>query len=408
MVNKEVTMLIPQYMQQFTCTGSKCEDTCCKGWNIHIDKKTYKKYNKIRDPKFKKLMSARIKRNKGESSDFSYATIKLEENGDCPFLNTEKLCSIQMEYGGSYLSHTCNTYPRINNLVEQRAEQSASLSCPEAARLALLNPEKMAFDEISMNINEIGGFIKAKTKISENDTEKYFWDIRIFTIQLLQNRDYKISERLIVLGLFFESLQEMISATQSNKIPLLIQQFQLLISDKETLSKELGAVPVKNDIQMNIINDILMKKNGDISNKRFMECIDEFIQGINVENNNESIVTAYEEGYVNYYEPFMSKHGYILENYLVNYVFKELFPFGKEDGVYSAYVSLVVHFSLIKLLLIGMSNFHQGLNEEIIIKLIQSFGRTIEHSRTFINKVLDYLYTNKFDSMAYMSILIKN
>ena len=36
---------IPKYMKNFECIGKDCIDSCCVGWNIQIDKNTYKKYN---------------------------------------------------------------------------------------------------------------------------------------------------------------------------------------------------------------------------------------------------------------------------------------------------------------------------------------------------------------------------
>ena len=37
--------LIPNYMTSFKCIGKECIDSCCTGgWNIDIDKETYKNY----------------------------------------------------------------------------------------------------------------------------------------------------------------------------------------------------------------------------------------------------------------------------------------------------------------------------------------------------------------------------
>lgn len=40
----------PDYYRRFICTGGDCEDTCCAGWQIGIDKKSYGKYKKYREP----------------------------------------------------------------------------------------------------------------------------------------------------------------------------------------------------------------------------------------------------------------------------------------------------------------------------------------------------------------------
>ena len=36
--------LLPEYIKDFKCVGTNCIDSCCIGWDIEIDKKTYKKY----------------------------------------------------------------------------------------------------------------------------------------------------------------------------------------------------------------------------------------------------------------------------------------------------------------------------------------------------------------------------
>ena len=37
---------VPDYYKDFKCIAGACEDTCCAGWQIVIDKKTLKKYIK--------------------------------------------------------------------------------------------------------------------------------------------------------------------------------------------------------------------------------------------------------------------------------------------------------------------------------------------------------------------------
>ena len=44
MTDHSTRMLVPQYVRKFACIGGACEDTCCQGWRVPIDKETYKKY----------------------------------------------------------------------------------------------------------------------------------------------------------------------------------------------------------------------------------------------------------------------------------------------------------------------------------------------------------------------------
>ena len=36
--------LQPSYYGAFRCVGSVCEDTCCTGWRVPVDKETFEKY----------------------------------------------------------------------------------------------------------------------------------------------------------------------------------------------------------------------------------------------------------------------------------------------------------------------------------------------------------------------------
>lgn len=42
MIEKLSHRLIPAYLDEFKCICGNCEDTCCGGWQIDIDKKMFK------------------------------------------------------------------------------------------------------------------------------------------------------------------------------------------------------------------------------------------------------------------------------------------------------------------------------------------------------------------------------
>lgn len=64
--------------------------------------------------------------------------------------------------------------------------------------------------------------------------------------------------------------------------------------------------------------------------------------------------------------------------------------------------------ALVKMRLIGMAAFLQGLTEELVIKLIQPFAKTVEHDRQYLKIVLVLLNSNGYTTMAHMAILITN
>ncbi|MEG1585151.1 MAG: flagellin lysine-N-methylase, partial [Anaerovorax sp.] len=134
----------PQYFEKFHCIGGTCEDNCCIGWDVEIDQRTYKKYRRVKDRSLSLLFREKIFENPDPYNvQIDYALVELGKGNRCPFLNDKNLCKIQGKIGEEYLSNVCATYPRMANEVDGIIEYSATVSCPEAAKLILGNPEKM-------------------------------------------------------------------------------------------------------------------------------------------------------------------------------------------------------------------------------------------------------------------------
>ena len=413
MKEKQYQALIPQYLYQFSCLGSACEDTCCLGWRVNIDQQTYQKYRRVKHPDLEPLLSKEVTRNRTNPSKANYAKIKMNKKGGCPFLDGDKLCRIQRILGEDYLSDTCSLYPRIFNRVNGVLEASLTVSCPEAARLVLFNPEIMEFDGLLWPQARISirQEIDTKKLIFVNKLEKYFWELRIFTIQVIQNRRYELWERLVMLGLFYQKLQEHLEQDRTKEIPGLIAGYTNML-EQGTVKKSLADIPGQPVVQMKLLKELADERffRG-INNPRYLQCFSEFLQGIEYrkESTEEEIGARYHRAYREYYQSYMEEKEYILENYLVNYVFKNLFPLGKKSkAVFDEYLMLIIHYSLIKMHLIGMAAFHQGLQDELVLKLVQSFAKTVEHNAIYLLNVRDLLKANNLATMAYAAIMIKN
>ncbi|KAA0548799.1 lysine-N-methylase [Bacillus sp. BGMRC 2118] len=409
---KTRSILVPTYMQEFKCIGSSCEDSCCVGWRVSIDQDTYKKYKKNRNQDLKPLLDQNITRQRSNSSVENYAKIKMEKGGRCSFLSEDNLCKVQSTLGEDLLSNTCATYPRTFNAVNNIVEKSATMSCPEAARLALLNPNGIDFVETEEPADTRGFLTKSlslENPAYNGKPQQYFWELRIFTIEVLQNRNYSLEDRLITLGMFYQSIQKQIDQGNVEQIPNLVDSYRKLISSSE-LRTSLTNIPVNLAIQMKLCKELIEYRLGQgISHQRYLECINETLSGIQYSENDslDEMMVRYQVALENYYKPFIKEYEYILENYLVNYVFKNMFPLGKKS-LFDDYVMLIIHFSMIKLHLIGMSSYHKGITTDLTVKLIQSFSKIVEHNDSFLRKVFDLFEENGFTTMAYMSILIKN
>ena len=66
---------------------------------------------------------------------------------------------------------------------------------------------------------------------------------------------------------------------------------------------------------------------------RFLECYREFMQGLRwgPESSMEELDSRYTEARVRNYAPFMKQHEYLLDNFLINYCIRTVFPYGHRE-----------------------------------------------------------------------------
>ncbi len=57
---KNVKMRYPGYLKEFKCIGGKCTDSCCIGWDIDIDKVTFRQYYKVQDKEMKRMFQKNV------------------------------------------------------------------------------------------------------------------------------------------------------------------------------------------------------------------------------------------------------------------------------------------------------------------------------------------------------------
>ena len=139
---------------------------------------------------------------------------------------------------------------------------------------------------------------------------------------------------------------------------------------------------------------------------RYKECARESMGWLDLTSGLKSAAIRYQDAYENYYRPFFQEHEYVLENYIVNYLFSIGFPYNTPN-IHDQYMIITVFYALIKFHLICLSGLNKGLNVELLIKLIQSFAKRFEHNPS-TSKIIDYMKTCEFVQLSHLMILIKN
>jgi lysine-N-methylase len=101
--------------------------------------------------------------------------------------------------------------------------------------------------------------------------------------------------------------------------------------------------------------------------------------------------SLYRKGEIEYFQPFIKEKGYLLENYLVNYLFVFCHDFFDGERRWEGYLKFALIFGLMKFNMIGLGLAYQGLGQDLVLKLIQSLAKTFVPDRQYFYSALQYM-----------------
>ena len=426
----ETRLVRPQYAEHFRCIGSDCEDTCCQGWSVPIDKAAFDKYQSLPASPLRTLIDTNIQIAPVAAQPVKadapktpvFAKIRMTANNQCPMLSEEHLCRIQTECGESFLSHTCATYPRIVNSVDGERDVSLTLSCPEAARLVLLAPDLLGLLAPRLNTPDSmpAGQGSAPSIAAEIafKPRAHFWAIRASVLALIGNRSYPLWQRLFLLGVFCRRLDSIAKGELARTVPDFLRDFEAAVASGSLLAA-METLPVDRSAQLDIVLQLagmLLHRSNVLP--RFVECIQAFTAGIGngPKATLESLTAQYAVAHDRSYAPFFERHPHILENYLINTALRCHFPFGKSGSEVGAipnstreFALLTAQFALMKGLLIGVAGHHrEAFSVAHVVHTVQAASKHFEHHPEFLNQAHTLLMENQMDGARGLAILLRN
>lgn len=409
---KECKVLQPEYYRTFQCEPTKCLETCCERWRITIDEDTYQKYVESENATIKDIVATGLSQNEKAVGSEDFGIINLNKEMVCPFLNEEGYCEVYINMGESCLSKTCKSYPRAATMINDGIERGLQMSCSVAAELALLNESGMAFERLSETID----FNDTSVVIVDID-DPIRMDInnqtRTMIIEILQNRKVGLSERVSVVGDFLNQIvsDKKFSDLNHKEILGLIDDIKASINNTMFTSEMTVSHDQYKD-QFDLLNSILAMKFTEseglgFTSKRYIECLWQVLDAFE-DIDEDDVAEYYKENYERYLKPYLDEKKYILENFLVNYVFiysSELF---QPERVWHFYIKLCTVYGLIKFNLIGLAIDHEGMTDELALKLIQSLSKTILSDSNYLDSVVEYLEDTEVVEISKLNILITN
>lgn len=412
-------IIAPDYYPKFNCIGPSCEDTCCSGWwNVSIDNETFQKYQQSTQPELAPLFKLAVSKNTLPSADNknNFGMMKMKADGECHFLQEDKLCAIHKFMGAPALSDTCRLYPRYLNQFGSQRERSLGISCPEAARLILLNSEPIQFRSISSDpVIDEKAFTSYRFPLSsEGDPQQIavLNDFRAVLIAILQFREISLGARVMLLGFLLEDIDKIISdekfANASELLPVL-ESFVGMLAHPQKIEAQFATIEASIPRKLEMAAQLISQSHSKASS-RYKECLEAALDGLEAKSasnlNKERMTGIYEKNYSDFYCPFFEDKAYIFENYLVNQIFTRLFPFTR--GAYlDLYRELVCNLSVIQVLLVGLAAKYKGLNEELVVQLFQTFARNSNHNSGHRDNLMKSLHASTQDSFVHVMWMLK-
>lgn len=203
----------PSYYDSFSCIAGECEDTCCAGWEIDIDDKSYQYYMSI-EGEFGERLRRNIREYQSDDEDiYEMHGFILKEDKRCPFLDERGLCELYRELGEDALCSVCTDTPR--NFLEYGGEREISLSaaCAEAGRLIYGSRKQITFVE-----KEIAEEFPWEESEEESCFARLIRTARDQALQILQNRKLPLADRIIHYLSFAGKVQECLNKNDLEKI----------------------------------------------------------------------------------------------------------------------------------------------------------------------------------------------
>lgn len=438
--NKSVA---PRYVHGFHCIGSACEDDCCHGWKINIDRDSFKKLKRVMGkagPEREQFQQS-VKRNRSSATDSNYASLVLGVDGACSFLDpASRLCLIHGKYGEACLSKVCMTYPRELSWIGERLEMTLSISCPEVARRCLLSRQSM--DILPLEIKGLP--LKRYTTASnvsgggEDSYSLHFDLVREVLLQLLAAREYPLEVRLFfcawfahrIAPFFIRGSQTEISSELAAEIDRLVAPDML-----ETLSLQYQQVQIPVDWSLSAILTILYASNNEMAKPKsaFGELLRKIWTQHGVLSGEVLRFSRGENGDVDF-TPQNERYLYLrnkvqlafgddlelyLENYCRNYWFSE--PRNVWPSIMEQLQDMFIRLATIKFLLcshpqvvdlisVGVAAdeaVRKGRFAELVVEVFYSFSRGREHSPVFKQKILEAVQENQMQSFAHQILFLK-
>ncbi len=398
------SVLAPRYLARFSCTGGACEDTCCSSWAIAIDGDHYRKMRRAlgQTKADREMFEKNVKRLRGGRTDDKFALIVLDQRTNkCNFLSADGLCGLQRRFGEATLPDVCMTYPRRQSIVGDRVEMAAALSCPEAARQALLHADAMEL--VDIDAKAIARELWVQIAEGEDVYEQSLDAVRMTMLGIIAGAR-SLSAGLATVAALAHVLGDAFGKGKPFGRDALARALEDFAKPEraEQMAHALDGIDMPLEVPMRPLLEVLSKRV-DLPEGRFGAVLAHAVEAYSI--GETSVVAEVAKAYLERRESVRSfvdaRLNAILVNYALNHTFTHWFTSAPNLGVWVR--GLVVRIALIRFLVyahpeiaaLASAGTTEGdavrTVERVTIDTVYRMARTIDHHQPFLRLLDDVL-----------------
>ena len=396
-------MLVPKYVTHFKCIAGDCPDTCCATWAIDIDQDTYSRYRKESDPALQPLLEHHlVPLDIASYSRHGRLTLRPSDS-TCGLHAVDGSCSIQTRLGEDALSDTCYIYPRRVVQFGDRFEQSLTLSCPEAARLALTQDD--AFEFVSADFTSRLATTPVLSPVMGYSLEAMD-EVRVFLIQLFQTPSLSNTERLVTTGWICQQIDHMAQTHTQSDVNTLLAEMTYAV-ESGNIHASVDQLNKQQATSVTLFSILFGAKSPAEIRGNQRDVLDRVRAGLGITPDLD--LAAISDNYVRGSRLLAGDGGTcekLTSRYLLNDIIRETFPWTRTSAM-KHYRRLVTRFGILRLMLAGVASAQDSaLDVPTLVQTIQVFCRTYQHNALFSDRAENLLAQSEWTQLDRLYALL--
>ena len=241
--------------------------------------------------------------------------------------------------------------------------------------------------------------------------DKYYDDIRILLLRVLQNRNYSFGERMVLLGMAFQRIESMIKENEFKNIPKYVERFLTdMNKNKKVYESFFNSIEKSNKRAIRTLIYHLKDKN-DNTLKKIKQKIENRLDVVRkikinkeksemtIEFNSEKYKEAEKE-----FELFLKGKEYYIENVMLEGFLVFNSPFRIPGGIWKNYCAMTIIYSTFLFML--TCYLDKDSTDEDFVYCVSQVARTLFNNSEYVENLEKHLEETQSDTLAHIAVLV--